>query len=607
MSEDFEKDEFIYTVDGIRYFLTYGVAKAWVTDQYSDDIGKCVKIPAEIIDREGCARKVTKICDNAFSGCKNLEIIDICDNIEEIGEWAFSDCENLKTVKLPNAIKEIKNSTFDDCKSLETIVSPDCVTKIERNAFSGCEELIDLILPEELTFIGDNAFGNCGKLKSVYISSTVEKIGDKAFDHCDSLEDIQVDSANPKFFSDGKRLITKDKNNKVLFKCKNAVDPAPAVSPKRKKNANTDKTFAEGKKIKSMLNKNGYTYFLGHDYTAAIVEYKVRKDPPKYLQIPGEVDNGDGITYKVTEIYGTTFFHREELEVVEIPEGVEVIGGTVFADCKNLKKVIMPNTVKKLGLQAFSGCLNLTEINLSNSLKTLEKDTFFGCNSITTLVLPDSVEEIEERAFGCSKGITQITLSSSLKTIGSQAFSHCQKLESLYIPASVEDITGDIFQGCSSLESLVVDTENKKYYSAGNCVMEKSANRVVAGCVTSKIPYGVTEIAPKAFFGSQIRKLNIPESVVKIGDKAFAWSGLYEIYIPKSVAEIGDGAFDDCYTRLRCGAKEKPSGWSQYMGLKPINYTTWNLPVPLVIIPEKKKVSIFKKIKDMFAKIFKKK
>ncbi|MDE6758083.1 MAG: leucine-rich repeat domain-containing protein [Clostridia bacterium] len=594
------------TVNGVEYAINND-GTATVYEQSSGEIDKFVKIEDAIRDSDGRVCKVTEIGYQAFASCDVLETIEIPDGIIEIGEWAFSGCDNLRTVKLSNSIRELKKSTFYDCYSLQTIVIPDSVTRIGDSAFYGCKKLSDLILPESLNYIGASAFDECINLKSMFIAATVIHIGDHAFDHCDSLEDIQVDPANAYYYGDGIRLIEKS-GNKVLYKCKNKVGSSTEIPSKEEKKEKKYKSFADGKKVKDMLSKDEYTYFLGSDYTAAIVEYNNKDAIPKCLQIPAEIDDGDGVTYKIKELYSPVFFYKQQLEEVEIPEGVEIIGENVFAECRNLTRVSLPTTLKQLGARAFSGCKKLAQINMNNNMvKTIEKDAFFGCDGLESFALGDFIEEIEERAFGCCKNLSELSLPCSLKKIGSRAFCHCDKLRSIYIPSLVNEINGDVFQGCHALESLVVDSENNKYYSDGNCIIEKSANRVVAACPTSKIPFGITEIAERAFYGSQIRYLNIPESVVKIGDHAFAWSGLYEIYIPNSVVEIGDGAFDDCYARLRCGAKEKPEGWSQYMGLKKINFTLWNYPVPIDIKPIIKKESIFKKIKKLFAKIFGKK
>ncbi len=559
-----EKINIVY-LDGLIYEVNVdGTARV----SKVDDIDKFVRIADEVEDEEGRVYKVTEIGDEAFSACDILETVEIPDGIIKIGEWAFSACDNLKTVKLPNTLKELNKATFYDCKNLQMIVIPDCVTRIGDSAFYGCNALSDLILPEGLSEIGSSAFDYCNSLKSIYISQFVTDIGDRAFDHCESLEDIQVDPANAYYSGDGIRLIEKITNN-VLYKCKNKKKTNSDIEVEAKFKEESLKTFMDGKDVKDMLIKDGFNYFLGYDYTAAIVENYNRDSMPKRLNIPVEVDDGDGATYKIKELYGSLFFYQKKLEEVYIPEGVEVIGDNTFAECKNLKTVNLPTTLKLLGARVFSSCVNLTQINMNNMIKKIEKDAFFECSNLDSFVLPEYLEEIEERAFGLCKKLTTVTLSPSLKKIGRRAFCHCDNLKGIYIPPSVEEISGDAFDGCNSFESIEVSVENPKFYSDGNCVIEKSTGILTVGSKSSVIPEGVREIAENAFYGRSLRSIDLPSGIVRIGDRAFEnCFGLMEIFIPETVTEIGDGAFEKCMgAYLRCEARERPAGWSEYMGV----------------------------------------
>lgn len=48
---------------------------------------------------------LTTIESMAFSGCHNLQILDIPDSVTEIGEFAFIYCDNIKKIRLPNKLK----------------------------------------------------------------------------------------------------------------------------------------------------------------------------------------------------------------------------------------------------------------------------------------------------------------------------------------------------------------------------------------------------------------------------------------------------------------------------------------------------------------------
>ncbi|MDE7337403.1 MAG: leucine-rich repeat domain-containing protein, partial [Clostridia bacterium] len=272
---EFDGEMNVVEVDGIYYKIN-GDGTASVCKQEDNDFDKLVRIANEIRDGEGRVCKVTKIEENAFSSRDVFEAVEIPDGIIEIGEWAFSGCDNLKTVKLPNYIKELKKAIFYDCKSLQSIVIPDCVASIGDSAFYGCEALSDLILPESLTQIGSSAFDYCSSLKSMYISKYVTHISDHAFDHCWALEQIEVDPDNSLYFGDGKRLIEKH-TNKVLYKCKNKNK----TKSNTKKSQRQKETFMGGKEVKDMLIKDGFNYFLGYDYTAAIVENYYGDKMPK--------------------------------------------------------------------------------------------------------------------------------------------------------------------------------------------------------------------------------------------------------------------------------------------------------------------------------------
>ena len=214
-------DEMEY-VDGI--FYEYEEDKAMVSVQSDDEIGEFIQIPESVRDSEGYIHEVTKIDEGAFGICHNLKAVVVPDSVVSIGDSAFMGCDNLKTVKLSNRLTRINEAAFFDCQKLETIVIPDCVTKIDKHAFWQCKNLRDLILPEELSYIGEEAFVASG-LQSIFIPASVTFIGDGAFDYCKELTDIQVDIANTKYYSDGDKLIEKERG-KVIFKRGGNVDYA---------------------------------------------------------------------------------------------------------------------------------------------------------------------------------------------------------------------------------------------------------------------------------------------------------------------------------------------------------------------------------------------
>ena len=159
------------------------------------------------------------------------------------------------------------------------------------------------------------------------------------------------------------------------------------------------------------------------------------------------------------------------------------------------------------------------------------------------------VYEIDDAAFvGDGFIFNSFEISDGIHTIGEEAFSYSNITE-LKIPKSVGYIRSNPCSHCPNLILLQVDSENDTYYSENsNCIIHKSAQRVIAGCKTSEIPYGTKSIDENAFDGcTSLTSIAIPNSVTSIGDSAFSsCDSLTGIVIPDSVTSIGENAFYGC-------------------------------------------------------------
>ncbi len=288
-----------------------------------------------------------------------------------------------------------------------------------------------------------------------------------------------------------------------------------------------------------------------YDNDIAIVSQNIDEDlKDKYIKIPEKIKDSDGYSHRVTKIENGAFFGCEKLEAIEISDSVEEIENN-----------------------AFSGCVNLKLVKLPNKLTKIERCLFFECTNLQTLVIPDSVKSIGDDAFWCCENLTDLILPESLEKLGENVFGFCEKLTSLFIPASVTEINSKALTHRSSFESLEVDGENVNYFSDGNCVIEKSTNKLVAGCKNSVIPHYVTEIGDYAFsMISGLECVNLSQSVVRIGREAFSKCySLQEVYIPSSVTQIGENAFEKCNfgkVTLNCDFARKPEGWADNLGVK---------------------------------------
>ena len=101
-----------------------------------------------------------KIGGCAFSNTA-LEAIAIPDGVEYIGDSAFggSPCRG---IRLPSALKALEWGLFEGCKNLEWVEIPDDVVEIKRYAFRDCVQMTALSLSSSVTYIDEEALTGSG-------------------------------------------------------------------------------------------------------------------------------------------------------------------------------------------------------------------------------------------------------------------------------------------------------------------------------------------------------------------------------------------------------------------------------------------------------------
>ena len=130
----------------------------------------------------------------AFKDCSSLESIDLSNaKLTEIPEKAFENCTSLRSVKLPPTVTKIAEDAFSGCRNLEEITGlSDCsITEIGTDAFYGCSKLKSLDFSNStFTALPEKAFSGLRSLTTLTVPKTLTTVGAQAFSSCEKIEEV---------------------------------------------------------------------------------------------------------------------------------------------------------------------------------------------------------------------------------------------------------------------------------------------------------------------------------------------------------------------------------------------------------------------------------
>ena len=154
-------------------------------------------------------------------GAMNLEkfTFEGSSKVTSIGSNAFKNHQKLTELHFPSTVITIGNEAFMNCQNLESVIFEGGeaeITTIGDAVFAECG-LKSFDVPNKVKTIGTLAFRNCNVLEIVSVPASTTSIDPLAFSGCSIMTAINVDKGNETYSSTDGILLSKNKQNLVLF------------------------------------------------------------------------------------------------------------------------------------------------------------------------------------------------------------------------------------------------------------------------------------------------------------------------------------------------------------------------------------------------------
>lgn len=406
----------------------------------------------------------------------------------------LKECEDGEEEKIQASIKEV--------------VIEQGITVLNMAALADLTNLEKVTIPNSVEIIDDYVFYNCKSLKEITIPDSVTSIGKDCFGECKSLEKISF----------GKGINTIGDGSFLECQALSQITVAP------------ENEFFETKSG-GLYQKRENTLYFYYDRSRKV---SIEKD---------------------TERIGIfAFTHHDELQEINIPASVEVIGGGAFYKCRKLKKVTFAKGSK---------CKKIENYNMYGS--------FTDCGKLVKIDFPDSLRSIGAYGLASCTSLKSIQFPEKFQYIGYDCLSGCTTLKKIYFGKSFEgylDYKLEVYDGYQAEDarlnhSFVTDarslmeiqvSKKNPFFSARNGVMYDKKQEVLyvypAGKTDTKyeVPKSVRKIRAKAFEDcNYLRSVDIFGEKTKIQFAAFLENAnLKSVKIYGKNAKIEEEAFSQC-------------------------------------------------------------
>lgn len=470
--------------------------------------------------------------EGIFSGCTNLAVCQIDEDIFSVGKGAFDGCAQLQAVLGWNQQQNlaiIKENAFRGCRLLNLSI-PSTVQLLEKSAFAN-SGLTSATLPAGLRSLGTGVFQDCTALKTATVKAGLTALPQATFSGCTALQSVNLPA--------GLTTIGQE-----TFK--NCFDLSSISLPETLTTLERDAFSGSG--LLSVTVPNCVTS-LGYGVFRDCSNLMSATLPETLTQLPESLFSGCSALTSValpqglTELSPTLFELCTALTTVQIPESVTTIGRSAFSYCRSLASVSLPDNLKHIDSNAFSHCRALSSIILPAGVTTMEDHCFSGCDALTAAYFRGNAPS----AFGrdvfddCRYGFTVYYTDGTRGWTDSAAYDSTSSTWNGY-PLSLWETT--VSGNCGKEDSNVIWT-----LDMNTGVFTVSGNGAMAD-LRWEYHYleGLYAYRPDWHpYRDFIRTVEVADGVTHLGTGSFyQFPALTSVTLADSVASFGDRVFDGC-------------------------------------------------------------
>ena len=569
---------------------------------------------------------VTTISNYAFNSCRNLAIIDGCDNVMEIGYYAFGDCNKLSEFPFGDALQKIGNDAFSNCTSLPTtLVFSASFTSISSNVFSGSSvrdfdlsqcsftngissnpfgECTSLLLPEKGDYnLEWNALSN-SKLTELRLPAAVSRLYENVFPS--TLERLYVSKIMP-------LEVYKNTFNNLDFD--NCTLYVPIGSKDAYQEATGWTLFTKVEESGIKVNITGYGAVLqGYiaygngdnfftDQSNATMLKAVPEDGNELISVKlndnaVSVDAEGNFTIPAGTAIGTldVAFTTNPF-TIDNPNGGE-LKSQIVAMGKSVNTITILKVTGKMSTKDWtyvkSSLSMLKELDISQTdVKAIPEQTFQDHQNIAAVRLPSTVITIGNNAFNNCRQLVTVDGCENVKEIGSYAFASCQKLTNFPFANAIQKIEYRAFENCKSLPTVLVlsasltgvndnafSNSSVSSFDLSQCTMTNGISYNPFGkCTSLLLPEkGNYNLQWNALKDAELTDLRLPAAVSYIYGENVLPTTLERLYVSSSTPiEVGStNAFnninrDNCTLYVPIGSTDayaEAPGWVDFTNVK---------------------------------------